>query len=254
MHAHLFQYDIAWEDKAANHDRVRALAEEAGVAPGGVIVLPEMFDTGFSMRTELTAADPERSICFLSAFARERGCDVVASIAVPADVEGKCFNRAYVVGSDGVPTGHADKVHPFSYGRESERFVGGSTVGVFDAAGFTLCPIVCYDLRFPECFRAGVDGGAEVFAVIANWPAARVEHWRALCIARAIENQACVLGLNRCGSDPALTYPGASLVVDAMGVVVAEADDSETVLSVQVDTAALRSWREHFPALRDRKR
>ena len=261
MRAHLIQYDIVWEDKAANHEKVRTLVGGAGVEPGGLIVLPEMFDTGFSMCTERTASDPESSLDFLRALALEHGGAVVASIAIRREQggadDGVCLNRAFVVGSDGVVIGHTDKVHPFSFGRESERFVGGDEVRVFRVGeqvdAIALCPIVCYDLRFPECFRAGVDRGAEVFAVIANWPAARAAHWRALCIARAIENQAYVLGLNRCGSDPKLDYPGSSLVVGPMGEIVAEAEEREAVLSVELATDALHSWRERFPALEDRK-
>ncbi|GAB4547206.1 MAG: carbon-nitrogen family hydrolase [Phycisphaerales bacterium] len=260
MRAHLLQYDIAWEDKDANHERVLQRVEKAAVHPGDLVVLPEMFDTGFSMRTEITASDPEKSVGFLKRLALEREAEVMASIALRRrDLEQPrdCVNRAFVIAPDGEIRAWCDKVHPFSYGRESERFVGGSGVTVVPVGGgedhFGLCPIVCYDLRFPELFRLGVDRGAELFAVIANWPAPRTAHWRALCIARAIENQAYVLGLNRCGSDPKLPYAGGSLIVDPRGEVLVEAADEEAVLSVDLDLPGLRAWRDEFPALRDRR-
>ena len=111
--------------------------------------------------------------------------------------------------------------------------------------------MVCYDLRFPEVAREAVALGAEMLVCIASWPIARVDHWVTLLRARAIENQAWVVGVNRCGKDPQFTYPGRSMVVDPQGVVVADAADREGVLSVDCDAEVVRGWREVFPALRD---
>lgn len=255
MRAHLVQYSIAWEDKPANYARVRTMLKQADIRAGDLVLLPEMFDAGFSLRTELTMDADGASAKFISELASHFGVTAQAGITV-AGPDGKALNRAVIFGPDGALLCDYDKIHPFSYGRESERFVGGNAIASFPwrsgADMLTVCPAICYDLRFPELFRAGLRMGAQVFAIGANWPAARVAHWRALLIARAIENQAFVLGANRCGSDPHLEYPGASIAVDPRGRVVGEAGSGEEVLSVEVDPREVIGWREEFPAWKDR--
>jgi omega-amidase len=109
-----------------------------------------------------------------------------------------------VFGAGGKLLAEYAKVHPFTFGREPEAFEGGDGVVTYAWGGLTVCPAVCYDLRFPELFRHGLMRGAEVFCLGANWPDARQAHWRALAMARAIENQAFVLAVNRVGRDPHL--------------------------------------------------
>lgn len=267
MRAHLVQSDIVWENHRTNHERVEAMLARAPIAPGDFVLLPEMFDTGFSLEVERTADSSGRSRAFVARLARTLGVTIQAGITMRAP-SGKGLNRAVIVGPSGEPLAEYDKIHPFSFGRESERFEGGGAVVVFEwqmahstggmgrgselPSGPRVCPAICYDLRFPELFRRGLSLGAEVFALGANWPTSRVSHWRALLIARAIENQAFVLGANRCGSDPHLEYPGASIVIDPRGRVLAEAGAGEEVLSVEIDPAAVREWRATFPAWRDR--
>lgn len=115
-----------------------------------------------------------------------------------------------------------------------------------------MSPFICYDLRFPEIFRAAALGlGSELLVVIASWPIKRAQHWVTLLQARAIENQAYVIGVNRCGTDPNFTYPGRSMVVDPHGVILVDASDVEGTVSARLDRARVASWREQFPALRD---
>ena len=114
-----------------------------------------------------------------------------------------------------------------------------------------MAPFVCYDLRFPEIFRSAVRRGAQVFVVIANWSVKREQHWVTLLQARAIENQACVVGVNRCGTDPKYAYSGHSMIIDAHGTVLAEVGNKETIISADIDLAALELWRKDFPALVD---
>ncbi len=258
MRAHLVQLDIRWEDRRANFDRVEDLLNHAATSPGDLILLPEMFDSGFSLNLETTCDDRGPAAgctrAFLADQAARRRCYLHAGFtAAGPDQRGR--NRAVTFSPDARTVAVYDKMHPFTYGREGERFSRGTEVVTWDlpVAGTThpVCPVICYDLRFPELFRAGLARGAEVFTVIANWPAGRREHWRALAIARAIENQAIVLAVNRCGKDPFLNYLGGSLAVDAQGHVLAEADDREQVLSVEIDTERLRRWRAEFPAWRD---
>ncbi|QOI99483.1 MAG: carbon-nitrogen family hydrolase [Phycisphaeraceae bacterium] len=262
MNAHLVQIDTAWEDRAENHRRCDAMLERAGVGAGDLVVLPEMFDTGFSFRLERTNDSDRMTLGYLRGLAKRLGATVHGSRTVMGP-DGRGRNRATIVGPGGEVLAEYDKVHPFSYGRESEFFGGGDRVGTYPWVGsgvgsgvgtggsLTVCPAICYDLRFPELFRLGVLRGAEVFALGANWPEPRKHHREALGVARAIENQAYMLCVNRAGSDPHLTYAGGSFAVDPKGAVIARADEGPCVMRVGVDPGLVRAWRAEFPALRD---
>ncbi|MFN0130951.1 MAG: nitrilase-related carbon-nitrogen hydrolase [Phycisphaerales bacterium] len=253
MRAHLVQIDIAWEDRKANFARARALLDDADVEPGDLIVLPEMFDTGFSMATERTADTDGATLRFLGDMAREFRATVQGGRTVA--VGAMAHNRAPVLGPDGALIAEYAKIHPFTYGKEHERFIGGTEVVTYEwrwgAESIRVCPAICYDLRFPELFRLGLRRGAEVYAIGANWPEARQHHWRALLIARAIENQAVVLGVNRTGKDINLNYAGGTIAVSATGEVLGELAMAEGVLSLEADIKAARGWRSRFPAWRD---
>lgn len=252
MHVVGVQLDSAWEDKSANFSRVRALLADARVPPGSLIALPEMFATGFSMHARATAEDSTGpTMQFLSDLAREHASYVIAGMTSAGS--GKARNDAVLVAPTGTEQARYTKRHPFSLGGETHHFAGGNDIVVSPAGDLNVCPLVCYDLRFPEDFRAGVQNGAELFVVIANWPAARQAHWSVLLRARAIENQAYVVGINRCGSDPHHPYAGLSAVIDPRGGVLAEADSRETVLQADLDPAELRRYRNDFPALKDMK-
>ena len=262
MRAHLVQLDIAWEDREANHAAVERLIDTADVAEGDLIVLPELFDVGFSINIDTIADREGRTRAFIARLAEDLGVTVHGSRAVRDCHCALGDNCATVFGPDerGVsgPLCEYKKIHPFGYGRETEAFAGGDEVTTYtwrgpgDAA-MVCAPAVCYDLRFPELFRAGVDRGAECFVLGANWPDARQTHWRTLLLARAIENQAFVLGVNRAGRDPYLGYAGGSMAVGPKGEVLGELGDQEGVLSVEVDPAAVVAWRGAFPALKDRR-
>jgi predicted amidohydrolase len=249
MQLHLVQYDIVWEDKPASHRRADALIDRAAPSPGGLIVLPELGDTGFSFN--LDAIVDDRSQTWAAALAKRTGCWVQHGWAQRNDA-GRGENIAGLFSPDGAALCEAHKLHPFSIGQEQKVFDGGDRLQLAaDVAGAMVCPLTCYDLRFPEAFRKGALAGAEVFTVGASWPAKRSHHWRALAIARAIENQAIVAAVNRTGTDPTLTYVGGSLIVSHTGDVLAETDDAECVVSAEVDLKAVRAWRRTFPCLRD---
>lgn len=258
MQAHLVQMDIVWENQPANHRKVEALLKDAATRPGDLVVLPEMFDTGFSFNLDKTADRDGATLAFLRDLARSRRLTVHGSRTVVGE-DGRGRNRVTAVGPDGEVLCEYDKVHPFSLGtpREADHFAPGAGVTTYpwlDADGrtvTTICPAICYDLRFPELFRQGMLMGAEVFAVGSNWPSTREFHRRTLSIARAIENQAFMLSVNRIGRDPALEYPGGSLAVGPRGDTRGVLEDGEGVLTVEVDLEDLRRWRAVFPAWRD---
>jgi predicted amidohydrolase len=245
------QLDSVWEDKERSHARVTALLDAAPLPRGSLLLLPEMFATGFSMNVARTTEGAERqSERFLSALARERGLHVVAGL-VTTGADGRGRNEAVVFEPSGREQARYCKLHPFTYGGEAEHFASGERVVTFEWAGCTVAPFVCYDLRFPEAFRVAVRKGAQLMAVVANWPAAREAHWLALLRARAIENQAFVAGVNRCGADPKLSYSGRSLIVDPRGEILAEGPSGEALVRTEIDLGALEAYRREFPALRD---
>jgi predicted amidohydrolase len=143
------------------------------------------------------------------------------------------------------------KIQTFTIGGETAAYEAGNEPTLFTWAGFAVAPFICYDLRFPEHFRAATRLGAQLITVISSWPVARIEHWVALLRARAIENQAYVAGCNRCGTDPKLTYNGRSLIVSPKGEVLADAGDGEKVIHADVDLTALLAYRKELPFLAD---
>ncbi len=254
MHVIAVQPDIAWEDKSATFAHVDHLLQSSDVPVGGLIVLPEMFATGFSMNAAACAEGAGGpTAAYLGRLARRTGCTVLGGLVGEAG-GGRGRNQAVWVSPDGREGGRYTKVHPFTIAGEADHYDAGDGVVTFALGEFTVAPLICYDLRFPETFRAAVDAGADLLVVIANWPAVRAAHWRALLIARAIENQACVVGVNRCGTDPHQAYAGGSLIVDPQGAVLAEAADRPDVIAAPLDHDALADYRRAFPALADRRR
>ena len=288
MRAHLVQMDIVWERPEENFARVREMLGGVrgggGVAPGDLVVLPEMFDTGFSFNLELTA-DRGATLNFVRGLAKDLRATVQGSrtVLAPGGVKGR--NVATIAGPDGTVLCEYAKVHPFSYGREPDRFDGGGEVALYEwradvpaapaasssspsssssssstttlslgpsvPLSLPVSPAICYDLRFPELFRLALLRGARAYALGASWPATRQHHWRALLIARAIENQAFVLGVNRTGDDPNLHYAGGTIAVGPRGDVLGELEGAPGVLSVAIDPGEVTAWREKFPAWKD---
>ncbi|MEI6085553.1 MAG: nitrilase-related carbon-nitrogen hydrolase [Verrucomicrobiota bacterium] len=256
MNVAALQLDIVWENKTANYDKVRRLL--TGIAPGTIVVLPEMFATGFTANLAL-AEDTGESV---AAIAKEYRVQILAGLvrrsggprSVVADFPdrrdgARPSNEAVLFDSLGREVARYAKMHPFQFAGES--VVPGTEPVVVDCGEFKLAPAVCYDLRFPEGFRASVKRGANLFAVLANWPTARLDHWLTLLKARAIENQSYVIGVNRCGTDPNHTYPGRSQIISPRGEVLADAGAGEGVVGAALDLAELRDYRQTFPVLAD---
>ncbi len=245
------QLDIAWEDKPANHAKIEAMLEQAAPPEGSLVILPEMFATGFSMNVgAITDSASGETEDFLSQTAARHKVFILGG-TVNSDADGRGRNECVVFSPGGTEVARYCKLHPFTFGGEAQHYSAGSGVQIFHAGGFTVATFICYDLRFPEIFRAAVKRGANLFTVIANWPSTRIDHWTTLLKARAIENQAYVVGVNRCGDDPHLSYPGRSVVFDPRGRVVAEADAREGTISADLDLQALIDYRQELPFLKD---
>jgi len=251
MKVHGLQFDIAWHDREENFARIRSLASAAPIGRGDLLALPEMYSSGFSMDVaaiEEGAVRPAER--FLAALAKEHGACALGGV-VRRDPDGRGRNEAVVFDQEGREHARYAKLFPFALGGETRHFRSGDALAVFEWAGLRVAAFICYDLRFPEVFRRAALAGTDLFVVIANWPAPRAAHWRALLIARAIENQAYVLGVNRCGEDPSLKYVGGSLFVGPGGEILAEAGDRPEVVTGEPDLAALEEYRKKLPFLED---
>lgn len=251
MKVYCYQLDIAWENKAENFKKVRTLLAAEKPERGALVVLPEMFSTGFSMNVEgICEQNSPGAEEFIREVALEFGVVAMGGI-VSKGKDGKGLNEALVISPDGKTLARYAKIHPFSLGGELDHYSRGRRIEYFEWNGIKVAPFICYDLRFPEIFRTAVRAGAEMFVVIANWPNKREDHWVTLLEARAIENLACVVGVNRTGKDPNLVYPGRTMIIDPHGKIMVEAGGLEGVISADIDPSAARNWRRDFPALRD---
>jgi predicted amidohydrolase len=191
---------------------------------------------------------------FLGALARELGVTVLGGAAMRGR-DGRVRNKALAFSPAGELIGFYAKMRPFTPGGEADHYTAGEHAACFTWGDVTVAPLVCYDLRFPELFReAAAARQPELYAVIANWPEKRILHWVRLLQARAIENQAYVVGVNRVGTDPFYSYTGRSVIVDPQGEIVADAGEAAGCISAQLDLATLRKYREGLPFLADLKR
>jgi len=246
------QHDIDWEDPASTRRRILDLVGAADRSKR-LLLLPELCETGFSLDLEVVAdleSDGLGSERWAAELARRAGAWIQIGHAVRAP-DGRGLNRASILAPNGDLLGTYDKIHPFTFADEHRVYAPGKRLGVFDCGGVKVCPLICYDLRFPEIWRHGVRAGAEVFTIGASWPARRRHHWRALLIARAIENQAFVVACNRVGRDPAHEYAGGSMVISPLGEVLAEGGEGPEAVAADLDLEGLWQWRRTFPALAD---
>jgi omega-amidase len=252
MRVYSVQLDSVWENKPASYERARQLVLAAQPLAGSLIVLPETFSTGFSTNLSITAqSENAEDDAFLSALARETKCTVMGGVVSRLNaVKGR--NESVTFNPDGSLLARYAKIHPFSMCGELEVHQPGTEIVTFKLNGFTVAPFVCYDLRFPEIFRSALDQGANLFVVIANWPVKRDQHWLTLLQARAIENLAYFVGVNRSGTDPNFFYSGRSVVVNPHGIIIGDAGGEERVLVSEVDLDLVEGWRQNFPPVRDR--
>jgi predicted amidohydrolase len=247
------QHDIVWEQPVDNHARLAPRIADAAASGARLIALTEMYATGFSMAGERIAeAVDGPSARFLAEQATATGAWVCGSIPT-RDGKGLPTNRFVLVSPDGMHHVY-DKLHPFSYAGEHEHYRSGNNTITVDVEGVRVTPFVCYDLRFADDFWEEA-ATTDLFVVVANWPAARRAHWQTLLRARAIENQAYVLGVNRVGTGDGVDYRGDSTIIDPFGEVLAVAEpDVEQTISADVDPARVTEVRERYPFLRDRRR
>ena len=247
MKISLIQMNLAWCNTMENLRRAEEFVKSNLGAD--VYVLPEMFTTGFCMQPELIAEPMEGpTLQWMRRVAAEANAAIVGSVATIAP-EGGYRNRMYFVEPDGKVT-HYDKRHLFSYSGEEKHYEAGRERVIGEVRGVRFFLQVCYDLRFPVFGRNCDD--YDVALYVANWPDKRRMAWDILLRARAIENQAVVIGVNRVGTDPMCNYDGGTAAIDFFGFVAAACDDNtEQVVSYEVKMDELRHYRDKFPSLVD---
>jgi predicted amidohydrolase len=246
------QHDIVWEQPAATFERLAPRVAAAAAAGARLVVLSEMFATGFSMAAERIAEDEGGpTSAFLVEQATTHGVFVCGSVPERTRAGDKPANVLVLAGPDGT-TRRYRKLHPFSYAGEHEHYTAGDEIVTWELDGVRVTPFVCYDLRLADEFWEAATR-TDCYVVVANWPATRRAHWQTLLRARAIENQAYVVGVNRVGEASGLTYVGDSAIVDPMGEVLASAAEIETTLYADVDPAVVDKVRREFPFLPDRR-
>jgi predicted amidohydrolase len=246
------QYDIAWENKVANFEKVRRMLQQAAPCAGALVVLPEMFATGFSMDVA-QIAEPPGGVTehFLAELAKDFQCTVVGGKVSPGTPP-KGRNEAVVFDAEGRLAGRYAKQRTFNPGGEGQHYECGAQSVILNTGEWRWSPFICYDLRFPELFGDSIKNGAELLVIMANWPLERMEHWHILLRARAIENQAYVVGVNRCGQSPKWVYGGCSMVVNPRGEICAQAESTEACIEAELDRQSLLAYRRDFPVLADR--
>jgi predicted amidohydrolase len=243
------QHDIRWEDRDATLALLEAPVEAAAALGARLVVLTEMFAVGFTSQTDRVAEPPDGPTTqWLGAHAA--ALDLWICGSVPVTTGGKPANRLVLAGPDGQRVTY-DKIHPFTYAGEHTRFSPGAEAVNTAIDGVRTNLSVCYDLRFADQYW-GVAPTTDLYVVVANWPASRRHHWRSLLVARAIENQAYVVGVNRIGSGGKESYAGDSCIVDPLGEVLVQAAGVETIVSAEVDPEVVSATRARFPFLADR--
>ncbi len=246
MRVTILQRDIAWASPELNIKRIdEAIESNAGA---DLYVLPEMFSTGFCTEPRGIAECADGgSLAWMKRKAKAIDAAIAGSVAVEED--GRFYNRFYFVKPDGEVTAY-DKHHLFTYGGEHLRFTPGRERKVVEFRGVRIMLQICYDLRFPVWVRNR--GDYDMILYVASWPTPRINAWSSLLVARAIENQCYVVGVNRVGEDPSCQYCGGSVVIDPYGKHIASCEDGrEMEASAEIDMEALRAFREKFPVLLD---
>jgi omega-amidase len=251
----LAQTDIHWEDKSKNKENYLRLIIKAAESAVDLILFPEMSLTGFSMNVNAISEKDNSESSTIEWFKSQAVANNInigfGYVERPScDVKGK--NNYCVVSSNGDILSLYSKIHPFSYGLESQFYIGGDAISFFKLKDFIISTFVCYDLRFPEIFQAA-SRNAALITVAANWPKSRREHWITLLKARAIENQCYIAGINRVGVGNNIEYSGDSLLIDPLGDILLHGTAKEELIIHDISVDEVYKTRESFRLKDDRR-
>jgi predicted amidohydrolase len=249
----MVQMRIVAGDVAGNRSRGLAMAAEAA-AHADVVVLPEIWTTGYALREVATLAEDDNgpTLTGLREIAARHAVTIVAG-SLPLRRNGRVYNEAVVIGPAGATAAAYAKVHLFSMYGEERFFAAGDSLGLFAAAGLKAGLAVCYDLRFPELFRSLTAEGAQIIFMPSEWPTARIESWRVLNRARAMENQVYMCAVNCVGEHRGNPFGGQSLLIGPGGEIVADGGAEEAIVYGEADPAAVAATRESMKVWQDRR-
>ncbi|AHI54870.1 carbon-nitrogen family hydrolase [Listeria ivanovii] len=250
----LCQTDVAFKYPDANYARMEKAVVEAAKNGADVAILPEMWNTGYALSELSGLADlnGERTKEFLTNLAEKHQIAIIGgSVAIS---EGSKFsNTMYAFDRYGGLLSSYKKVHLFQLMNEHLFIEAGNDTNLFRLNDVSCAGFICYDIRFPEWIRKHTSEGSEVLFISAQWPAERITQWKQLLIARAIENQAFIVAVNRVGDDPQNHFNGHSLVIDPLGNVVAQAGEGEENLYAEIDLSLVAETRGIIPIFTDRR-
>ncbi len=247
LHTAIVQQDIVWEDTDKNLKKLDILLKDLNDSTD-LVILPEMFHSGFTMNPERVAqTETGKAVRWLKAKAMELDVHIMGSVVFKSG--SVYYNRLYIYDPLG-EVNYYDKRHLFSIGGEGEHYKAGKFRLIINIKGWRVCPLICYDLRFPVWSRNCND--YDLLIYVANWPKSRREVWSTLLKARAIENQTYVIGVNRIGEDHSNEYSGDSVVLNAKGNSVFDIEkDNEVVAYSRLDLDELNAFRNKFPVWKD---
>lgn len=255
MKVSIAQIDIAYGNVSKNYERTANSLQKALDDHPDVIVLPEMWNTGYALDQldELADENGERAKNFLSAFAKKHDVNIVGgSCAVKH--QGQFWNTAYDFDRKGQLINEYDKVHLFGLIQEDRFIAPGNSESSFEIDGIKSSCVICYDIRFPEWERKLMSSGEKILFVSAQWPDVRIKQWEILLRARAIENQAFVVAANRVGDAPNDHFNGHSLIIDPFGEIIANGcSGQEEIVSAILDLSLVDKARGNIPVFKDRR-
>ncbi|MFC4557556.1 carbon-nitrogen family hydrolase [Virgibacillus kekensis] len=250
----MIQYDIVFGDPAKNRERAEKWIAEAAETEAEIILLPELWTTGYDLTRldEIADKDAKESIEFLSNQAKKWNVTFVGG-SVAEQCEDGVRNTLLVINQNGELVHKYSKLHLFQLMDEHLYLEDGQDESDFELDGEKASGFICYDIRFPEWLRKSAVNGTKVMFVVAEWPAPRIDHWRALLQARAIENQCFIVACNRVGADPKNEFGGMSLVIDPWGEITAEGSSGEEIVTTEIDLDLVDEVRGRIPIFQDRR-
>lgn len=247
------QMDIAFGEPELNYQRVMDYLREAAANGADTIVLPEMWNTGYALTELETLADSSnRTVEMLKSFAKEHAVNIVGGSVSTKKNEG-FYNTMYVVDKNGELISEYNKAHRFGLMDEHIHLEEGNSLGTFKLEDIVYGGVICYDIRFPEWIRAQALNGAKLIFVSAEWPEARIDHWRILLQARAIENQCFIVAVNRIGSDPKNEFGGSTMAIAPWGEIRLDMKKQEGIAYVELDLEEVEEVRKRIPVFDDRR-
>ncbi len=249
----LGQMDIALGQPRLNLAKVQELTAEARRRGSDVVLFPELWATGYDLENaeQYATGLDEGFFAELAALAKENAIHICGSLLSVQN--GRYYNTAPFFSPEGKCLGHYSKIHLFRLMDEDKYLTAGQAAPVFDLPWGKSAIAICYDLRFPELFRRYALAGARIIFLPAEWPYPRLEHWRTLLQARAIENQMFIVACNRVGESKGERFFGHSAIYDPWGRLVVESGDSEVLLTARVDMTLVEETRQAIPVLTDRR-